>query len=159
MSQRFILSQCWMSLHSSVPWLLWSSNPTGDCSKAISREQPWALACGWSITPPTQSLSHSSERLFKWFGVLLPKEERLAKGFCQHLEGERESGNGSCLFAGQLLGTYPTFHMYMYVNDRQWSGDEEAWAQDPLFSSTSKGPTKEAVKEAAMVTLHFCALN
>jgi hypothetical protein len=30
------------------------------------------------------------------------------------------------LFTGQLFRPYPTFHMDMYVNDSQWTGDEEA---------------------------------
>ncbi|KAK5622055.1 hypothetical protein CRENBAI_011512 [Crenichthys baileyi] len=48
-------------------------------------------------------------------------DRRKAKGFCQRF------GRGNhCLFTGQLFLPYHTFHMDMYVNDRQWTGDEEA---------------------------------
>lgn len=47
------------------------------------------------------------------------------------------------LHSGQLLVTYETFHMDMYVNDRQWTGDEETQTQTDLFSAHQKPLQKE----------------
>lgn len=50
-------------------------------------------------------------------------------------EGPGDQAFSVDAFAGQLFGHCLTFHMDMYGNGRQWSGDEEEAALEPSLSS------------------------
>lgn len=82
-----------------------------------------------------QSLSHW---LKDWLNGLAYYWWREAEGFCQRLPRTE-----SLPLNWTAVPAYPTFHMDMYVNDSQWTGDEEAGELGPLFSALLKRPQKE----------------
>lgn len=103
------------------------------CDLAVGRCEPMRTTGECCIM--AQSLSHW---LKDWLNGLVYYWPREAEGFCQRLR-RRES----LPLNWTAVPAYPTFHMDMYVNDSQWTGDEEAGALGPLFSALLKRPQKE----------------
>lgn len=99
----------------------------------------WGLSAGlWNTafwSHHSLSLSRA-QRLFKWLWFIIAHWVlKWSSVRPVGEEGPQDLAFSAGAFAGQLFRPCLTFHMDMYGNGRQWSGDEEEAVLEPSLSS------------------------